>query len=287
LVIQGRRPRLGQKPVDKRTLLYTRYHASFKRDHKTKRSRPFALFERWSNLRFVGRRLILELFLAHETPIYVLTSRKEKAVSELFDLINSQVVWAEFVSFRKKKGITQIGLAQKVNVTQGLISQYETGLAGGSTVTRNVEMTILMCEAIGFPHESFIKNLRTKNSKIAECQTLYLARASNEISQAATKYGITTKDPELRLEELDKSTVFQHRLVAEYRFTNYCIASAVETSIKQVFGYNKKVGEYLAVSPNAVRQHIEDLIEHAQWDYTMILAPEDHEDVSDLQYSGS
>ena len=75
--------------------------------------------------------------------------------------------------------------------------------------------------------------------------------------------------------------------MAEYCFNNYCVASAVETSIKQVFGYNKNVGEYLAVSSNAVRQHIEDLIEHAQWDYTMILAPEDHEDVSDLQYSGS
>jgi|GEM_PF-5836806 transcriptional regulator with XRE-family HTH domain len=197
--------------------------------------------------------------------------------------INSQIVWDKFVSFRKKEGIKQREIAQKVNVTQGLISQYETGLAGRSTVTRNVEMTIMMCEAIGFPHEWFIPNLRTKNSKVAECQTLYLARASNEISQTATKYGITTKDTELRLAELDKSSVFKHKLVAEYRFNKICVASSLEASIKQKFGYNPKVGEYLPISSNTLRQHIEDVIEVADWDVVMILAPADPEDVSDFE----
>ena len=203
-------------------------------------------------------------------------------MSLIFRNIQSQKAWNEFRCFRVSLKITQTELGLMCGLSQGGVSQYETGEQSGEPVVRGVETTVKMCEAIRFPVERFIPSIPTKHSKHANCRTLYVARASNE-SQTFTAYGITTKESSVRLNELDNGGLYHHKIVADYEFRHVCIAGAIERSIKTKFGYNPKVGEYLGVSSNTLLQHIEDVIEVAEWDCTMILAPADPRDVSGLE----
>ena len=183
------------------------------------------------------------------------------------DNLNNQQIWNEFVADRKNKGITQQELASKVGVTQSLISQNETGKAGEKIVQRDIKLAYKICNATGFPHKKFLPHIRTKSSQTAECKTLYLAEASDSLV-TVTAYGITNKDPDQRLREQDKTSMRKHKFRAQWTFKCLCIAAAVENSIKQTFGYNPKVGEYVAEELWVVKQHVERLIELGDWDFT-------------------
>ena len=191
----------------------------------------------------------------------------------IFKNINNQQVWNSFAKYRKTSGYTQEKIANETGFTQSWISQYESGNGGENKppVERKIEQTLLMCQSIGFPFDQFIPSIPTKVSRVAECKVLYLATASDGL-QNVTCYGITKKDADERLKELDKTKLWQHEFVAEYKFTNVCLAATLERSIKQKFGYNPRVGEYLSVDVDEIRNHVHGVVELGGWDYTLILA---------------
>ena len=191
----------------------------------------------------------------------------------LREKLNSQKVWDSFAEHRKACGFTQAEIARQTDVTQGLVSQYESGNAGKNKppVERKLEQTLKMCHLVGFPFDHFELSIPTKASRLAECKVLYLATASDGM-QTASCYGITKKDADERLKELDKTKLWQHEFVAEYKFTNVCLAATLERSIKQKFGYNPRVGEYLSVDVDEIRNHVHGVVELGGWDYTLILA---------------
>lgn len=185
--------------------------------------------------------------------------------------LNNQNIWNCFTAHRKAAGFTQAEIARQTGVSQGLISQYETGNGGRNKppVVREIEQTLKMCQLVGFPFDQFVPSIPTKGSRLAECKVLYLATATDGL-QTATCYGITNKDADDRLRELDKEKLWQHELAAEFTFTNVCVAASLERSIKETFGYKYKVGEYLPVHVDEIRHHVSGLVEQAGWDYTLI-----------------
>jgi transcriptional regulator with XRE-family HTH domain len=171
--------------------------------------------------------------------------------------LQDQRIWDEYTHHRKALGITQTELAQSLGKSQGLVTHYETGRQGQREIFRRpLEGTIEMCIAIGFPTERFIPNLPTATSKVADCKNLYVALASNGIGQAVSSFGITSKEVDERLDELDSDGLYKHELFAQFSFRRKCIAYTIESAIKVKFKYKASVGEYLGVKPEVVVAYV-------------------------------
>ena len=210
---------------------------------------------------------------------WTLSFRDKRPITEVIVLLNydkeklqEQRIWDEYKSCRKAQSITQKELAQLLGKTQGLVNRYETGKQGQKEIfSRPLEGTLEMCIAIGFPTERFIPNLPTATSKMADCKNLYVALASNGIGQAVSSFGITSKEVDERLNELDSDGLYKHDLFAQFSFKRKCIAYTIESAIKAKFDYKPSVGEYLGAKPEVVVAYVRDeVLPPLHADYTYI-----------------
>jgi transcriptional regulator with XRE-family HTH domain len=185
--------------------------------------------------------------------------------------LQSQIIWQDYRNHRKQLGVTQKELARRLGVTQGLVTRYETGTQGKKLhFRRPLEGTIEMCIAIDFPTERFIPNLPTQISKVADCRTLYVALASNEVGQAVSAFGISIKEAEERLRELDSNGLYQHDLIAEFTFKHKCVAYVLEDAVKAEFDYKRSAGEYLNVKPEVIVDFVAEKAVSLHADYRLI-----------------
>ena len=171
----------------------------------------------------------------------------------------------------KANGWNQKKLGQAMgHRSQAYISRFLKGYQGKglrrTSFSRGLGQLFNFCNATELSPNLF--GIATEESTRSKAKYLYLMAASangdEAEAQLATKYGITGKEPEQRLIQLNAEKIFyKHRLLLSIEFSNYGVAFAVETAIVERFG-RVQLGEYVYDEKHEVWPYLEPLLKYYQ-----------------------
>lgn len=124
----------------------------------------------------------------------------------------------EFKEFRKKQGLTQVELAEKLNCTMKTISNYETG----GPIPKKIQNLLLLT----FP-EKRVENVMSKKTIVSEVDAVNVLKEMIELLQDKIEmYKEMIQDKNKMLDGKDRHIL---NLTEQLADKNVIIASVIET----------------------------------------------------------